>query len=436
MRDSDPGGERRPQPDDRRAAGVSAAAERAAHSRRTTASGRARRTARRSGGAASTSIASAAWRSRCSRSSTCRIRTSPAGARNVSTVPTQALTLLNNEFVLRQAQLFADRVKKEAGDDPAKQIDLAYRIALTRPPTRRRSWRSAHGVARRTTHVLLTSIVTARAARTLNEFRVRAGERHEDVQDVLVETRFSVSLRRRHQRPGAGVPAEPGQAAGGEIVNAGACDADADRVQSLRAEAAALQAAREGGDLAVHERRRQPHRHVRSQAGADQVRRTAARRQGGRRRRAAGPSRAADAEPVHVQEVRAERHGGVGAVPAHRRARRRARVRAVGLRQIERSRAGALRDADRADPHGVPERRLVGHLRARLGEREPAGVRRDLRRARRPARRRQRLERRLHAGGLPGHALPLDRRSDRRSEAARRRQRRSSSAPGSTCWRS
>jgi hypothetical protein len=56
------------------------------------------------------------------------------GRRNVSTVPTQALALLNDEFVLRQAKLFADRVKETAGDDPAKQIDLAYRIALSRPP--------------------------------------------------------------------------------------------------------------------------------------------------------------------------------------------------------------------------------------------------------------------------------------------------------------
>jgi len=56
------------------------------------------------------------------------------GRRNVSTVPTQALTLLNDEFVLRQAQLFADRVKETAGDDPVKQADLAYRIALARPP--------------------------------------------------------------------------------------------------------------------------------------------------------------------------------------------------------------------------------------------------------------------------------------------------------------
>jgi hypothetical protein len=57
-----------------------------------------------------------------------------AGRRSVSTVPTQALTLINNDFVLKQAQLLADRVRKEAGDDPVKQIQLAYRIALTRSP--------------------------------------------------------------------------------------------------------------------------------------------------------------------------------------------------------------------------------------------------------------------------------------------------------------
>jgi hypothetical protein len=54
--------------------------------------------------------------------------------RNVSTVPTQALALMNDDFVLRQAKLFADRVKEAAPDDTAKQVDLAYRIALTRPP--------------------------------------------------------------------------------------------------------------------------------------------------------------------------------------------------------------------------------------------------------------------------------------------------------------
>ncbi len=57
-----------------------------------------------------------------------------AGARNVSTVPTQALTLLNNPFVLSQAERFAARLRQQAGDSVA-QVKLAYRIALARPAT-------------------------------------------------------------------------------------------------------------------------------------------------------------------------------------------------------------------------------------------------------------------------------------------------------------
>ena len=125
--------------------------------------------------------------------------------------------------------------------------------------------------------------------------------------------------------------------------------------------------------------------------------------------------------PFTLQEVRAERHRGLGDLPAPRPARRRDRVPALGLRAVERPRAGHLRDADRADQPGVPQRRLVGHLRPRLGGVEPAGLRGDDRRPRRAARRPQRLERRLHAGRVPGHALPLDRRSDRRPEAAGQR---------------
>jgi hypothetical protein len=60
---------------------------------------------------------------------------SAAAHRSVSTVPTQALTLLNNDFVLRQARLFAERVAKEtASDDSAVQAAMAYRLALGRPP--------------------------------------------------------------------------------------------------------------------------------------------------------------------------------------------------------------------------------------------------------------------------------------------------------------
>lgn len=55
--------------------------------------------------------------------------------RNSTTVPTQALTLLNDEFVLVQARHFATRVRGIAGDDPSLQVKTAYRIALSRDPS-------------------------------------------------------------------------------------------------------------------------------------------------------------------------------------------------------------------------------------------------------------------------------------------------------------
>ena len=58
-------------------------------------------------------------------------------SRNVSTVAPQALTLLNNPFILRQADLFAERVEREVPNDVAGQVDLAYQIALGRSPTER-----------------------------------------------------------------------------------------------------------------------------------------------------------------------------------------------------------------------------------------------------------------------------------------------------------
>jgi mono/diheme cytochrome c family protein len=54
--------------------------------------------------------------------------------RNITTVPTQALTMLNNEFVLIQARSLAERVLRDTGSDPVKQIRLLYRIALSREP--------------------------------------------------------------------------------------------------------------------------------------------------------------------------------------------------------------------------------------------------------------------------------------------------------------
>ena len=57
--------------------------------------------------------------------------------RSVSTVPTQALTMLNNEFMLIQADHFAQRVWKEAGNNPAEQVKTMYRIAFSRDPNQK-----------------------------------------------------------------------------------------------------------------------------------------------------------------------------------------------------------------------------------------------------------------------------------------------------------
>lgn len=56
------------------------------------------------------------------------------GKRNTSTVPPQALYLMNHPFVVEQAQLAAKRLSAEAGDDTAK-IERAYRSAMGRMPT-------------------------------------------------------------------------------------------------------------------------------------------------------------------------------------------------------------------------------------------------------------------------------------------------------------
>jgi len=53
----------------------------------------------------------------------------------VTTVAPQALMLFNGEFVNRQATYFADRLRREAGDDAAMQIERAYLLALGRRPS-------------------------------------------------------------------------------------------------------------------------------------------------------------------------------------------------------------------------------------------------------------------------------------------------------------
>jgi cytochrome c553 len=55
--------------------------------------------------------------------------------RSHSTVATQALHLMNDAMIRKLADSFAQRVRKEVGDDPRKQIERVFWIALSRPPT-------------------------------------------------------------------------------------------------------------------------------------------------------------------------------------------------------------------------------------------------------------------------------------------------------------
>ena len=57
------------------------------------------------------------------------------GLRNQSTVATQALALLNDTFVRNQAAHLAHRVATDAGDDNSAQINRAFELTLSRPPT-------------------------------------------------------------------------------------------------------------------------------------------------------------------------------------------------------------------------------------------------------------------------------------------------------------
>lgn len=60
-----------------------------------------------------------------------------AGRRNISTVPTQALYLMNNPFVMTQARYAAQATLKEKGLDDGQRVELAYRKCLGRLPSGR-----------------------------------------------------------------------------------------------------------------------------------------------------------------------------------------------------------------------------------------------------------------------------------------------------------
>jgi Protein of unknown function (DUF1553) len=61
--------------------------------------------------------------------------TQSIGARISTTVPTQALAMLNSPFVRQQAERLAQRVRPNANVAPCEAVDQAYRVALGRLPS-------------------------------------------------------------------------------------------------------------------------------------------------------------------------------------------------------------------------------------------------------------------------------------------------------------
>jgi hypothetical protein len=55
--------------------------------------------------------------------------------RSISVIAPQALHMMNDGMIEKLSASFAERVLKEAGTDPEKQVERAYRIALSRPPS-------------------------------------------------------------------------------------------------------------------------------------------------------------------------------------------------------------------------------------------------------------------------------------------------------------
>lgn len=54
--------------------------------------------------------------------------------RSRSTTPLQALNLFNSQFLMQQAERFADRLEHEAGEEPAGQVKRAWQLCFQRPP--------------------------------------------------------------------------------------------------------------------------------------------------------------------------------------------------------------------------------------------------------------------------------------------------------------
>lgn len=81
--------------------------------------------------------------------------------RLTTTTALQSLALYNNDFMLRQARYFAQRVEKEAGSDAEAQVEQAFRLAFGRPPSQAETQLATDLVRREGLFVLCRSLFNA-----------------------------------------------------------------------------------------------------------------------------------------------------------------------------------------------------------------------------------------------------------------------------------
>jgi hypothetical protein len=75
---------------------------------------------------------------------------STIGNRSVSTVPSQALMMMNNEFVLSEARKWAMRM--ESRNDPIARVREMYETAFGRPPVESESAMATQFISHQTSH--------------------------------------------------------------------------------------------------------------------------------------------------------------------------------------------------------------------------------------------------------------------------------------------
>jgi hypothetical protein len=61
--------------------------------------------------------------------------------------------LMNSQFMLDQATRFAERLKKDAGEDRTRQVARAWQLAFTRPPTEKESTEALDFLSRQEEHL-------------------------------------------------------------------------------------------------------------------------------------------------------------------------------------------------------------------------------------------------------------------------------------------